>query len=225
MRKLRAVVIDDQEIIVNMLKDYLSIRNYEVLSYKKPAVCPIHDVKGNYGCTDYPCADIIITDFTMPGRNGLELLREQSACGCKLTRENKAVMSGYIDEESHKQIQQLGHAFFQKPIAFSRLSAWLDDCEKRVDLSRPLCSRRKETRHAYSYNVRCLVDRTNDILNGTTINISDGGMCLALAVPLMTRQTVHVDAAHALITCRTASVQWVSRNRDGSYLAGLSCLN
>lgn len=114
MRKLRAVLIDDQEIVVNVLKDYLSTRNYEVLSYTKPAVCPIHDVKVNYCCMDFPCADVIITDFKMPGRNGLELLREQSALGCRLLRENKAVMSGYIDDESHKQIQQLGHAFFKK---------------------------------------------------------------------------------------------------------------
>lgn len=58
-----------------------------------------------------------------------------------------------------------------------------------------------------------------------TINISNDGLCLALAVPLMTRQTIHIDAAHALIGCRTASVQWVSRNRDGLYLTGVSCLN
>jgi CheY-like chemotaxis protein len=225
MRKLRAVLIDDQEIVVNVLRDYLLTRNYEVLSYTNPAACPIHDVKGNYGCMDNPCADVIITDFKMPGMNGLELLREQSAYGCKLTKENKAVMSGYIDEESHEQIQHLGHAFFQKPIAFSRLAAWLDDCEKRVDLSRPLSSRRKETRHSHSYNVRCLIDRTSDILKGTTVNISDGGLCIALAVPLMTRQTVHIDGAQSLVGCRTAYVQWVSQNQDGLYLAGLSCLN
>jgi CheY-like chemotaxis protein len=188
-------------------------------------VCPIRDEREKNCSTDYPCADVIITDFKMPDMNGLELFREQSTRRCKLTRENKAVMSGYIDEESHKQIQQLGHAFFQKPIAFSRLSAWLGECEKRVDLSKPLCSRRKEVRHATYYKVRCLVDRTNEFLNGMTINISDGGLCLALSVPLMTRQTIHIDAAHALIACRTASVQWVRQNRNGLYLAGLSCLN
>jgi DNA-binding response OmpR family regulator len=104
MRKLRTVLIDDRKIIVNMLKDFLSIRNYDVLSFTRPVVCPIRDERGKNCSTDYPCADVIITDFKMPGMNGLELFREQSTHGCKLTRENKAIMSGYIDEESHKQI-------------------------------------------------------------------------------------------------------------------------
>jgi hypothetical protein len=74
------------------------------------------------------------------------------------------------------------------------------------------------------YEVLCLVDRTNELLNGMTINISDGGLCLKLAVPLMTRQTLHIETIHPIIACRTASVQWVSRNQDGSYLRGLTCL-
>ena len=225
MRKRRAVVIDDEEIIVHVLKDFLSTRSYEVLSYTRPVVCPMLDKKGNLCNTDYPCADVIITDFTLPGMNGLELLQEQLTHGCKLTRENKAVMSGYIDEEGHKQIKRLGYAFIGKPIEFSQLSAWLDECEKRVDLSEPLGSRRKEMRYATCYEVRCLVHRTKEILLGMTINISDGGLCLKLAAPLMARQTIHIETAHPIIACRTASVQWVSRNQDGSYLAGLSCLN
>jgi hypothetical protein len=159
----------------------------------------------------------------MPRMNGLELLQEQSRHGCKLTRENKAVMSGYLDEESHRKIKQLRYAFFQKPIDFSKVSAWLDECEKRVDLSQPLGSRRKESRHATHYEVRCLVDRTDETVDGMTVDISNSGLCLKLASPLMTSQTIHISTAHAIIACSTASVRWVSRNPDGSYLAGLSC--
>ncbi len=223
MRKRRAVVIDDEVIIVHLLKEFLSTRNYEVLSYTRPVVCPIRDEKGNLCNSDYPCADVVITDFRMPGMNGLELLQAQSTHGCKLTRENKAVMSGHIDQESYKQIKQLGYSFFRKPIEFSHLSSWLDECEKRVDLSEPLGSRRKVARHIAHYEVRCVVNRTNELLNGMTINISDGGLCIKLAVPLMADQTIDIDTTHPYIACRTASVQWVSRNQDGSYLAGLSC--
>jgi DNA-binding NtrC family response regulator len=223
MRKRRAVVIDDEEIIVNLFKDFFSTRQYEVLSYTRPVVCPIHDEKGNPCNTDYPCADVIITDFKMPRMNGLELLQEQSRHGCKLTRENKAVMSGYLDEESHRKIKQLRYAFFQKPIDFSKFSAWLGECEKRVDLSQPLGSRRKESRHATHYEVRCLVERTDETVDGMTVDISNSGLCLKLAIPLMTSQTIHISTAHAIIACSTASVRWVSRNPDGSYLAGLSC--
>jgi DNA-binding response OmpR family regulator len=222
MRKRRAVVIDDEKSIVDLFKVFFSTAGYEVLSYTTPIVCPIRDEK-NLCNTDYPCADVIITDYKMPGMNGLELLEEQSRHGCKLTRENKAVMSGYLDEESHRNVRQLGYAFFQKPIDFSNFSAWLEECEKRVDLFQPLGSRRKETRHATRYEVQCLVDRTDKTVDGIAVNISDSGLCLKLALPLMISHTIHISTAHAVIACRTASVQWVCRNPDGSYLAGLSC--
>ncbi len=223
MRKRRAVVIDDEEIIVNVFKDFFSTRNYAVLSYTMPVVCPLRDEKGNLCNTDYPCADVIITDFEMPHMNGLELLQEQSKHGCKLQRENKAVMSGHLDEESHRKIKQLRYAFFQKPIDFSKFSAWLDECEKRVDLSQPLGSRRKETRYAIYSEVRGLVDRTDETVEGITVDISDSGLCLKLAIPLMTGQIIHISTAQAIMACRIASVRWVSRSPDGSYLAGLLC--
>jgi DNA-binding response OmpR family regulator len=223
MRKRRAVVIDDEPIIVRLLKDFFSLREYEVLAYTEPVICPIQREEGDACDSDYPCADVMITDFNMPRMNGLQLLQEQSRKGCKLTIKNKAVMSGFIDEESRKKIQQLGCAFFQKPIDYSEFSAWLDECEKRVDLSQPLGSRRKETRHATYYEVRCLVDRTDEIVNGTTVNISNNGLCLKLATPLMIKQTVHIDTELPMIACRTASIQWVNRSQDGSYLAGLIC--
>ncbi len=223
MRKRRAVVIDDEEIIVDLFREFFSTRGYEVFSYVSPVICPIRDKKGNLCNTDYPCADVIITDFAMPHLNGLELLQEQARHGCKLKRENKAVMSGYLDKESHRRIKQLGYAFFQKPVEFSEISAWLDECEKRVALSQPLGTRRKERRHAIHYKVRCLVDRTEETLDGITLDISDSGLCVKFASPLMTSETIHISTPNAIISCSTASVRWVSRDSDGSFLMGLSC--
>jgi DNA-binding response OmpR family regulator len=223
MRKRRAVVIDDEEILVNLLKEFFSTRGYAVLPFTTPVVCPIRDEKGNFCKTDYPCADVIITDFKMPRTNGLELLLEQSRHGCKVKSGNKAVMSGYLDEESYRKIQQRGYAFFQKPIDFSKLSAWLDECEKRMDLSQPLSSSRKETRHLTRYNVQCLVDSTDETVDGMTVDISNSGFCLKLATPLIAGQVIHISTRPAVIACRTASVLWVNENPDGSYLAGFSC--
>lgn len=222
MRKRRAVVIDDERIIVDLLAEFFSTRGYEVLSYTAPVVCPLREAEGKPCDSEYPCADVIITDFKMPGMNGLDLLEEQFMQGCKVRGENKALTSGYLDGESHSGMKQRGYAFFQKPIDFSKLSAWLDECETRMDLSRPLGSRRKETRHATHYEVRCLVDRTEEIVNGITVDISTSGLRLKLATPVTTGQILHIGTEHVLDAFPAASVRWVRRNSDGFYQAGLS---
>jgi DNA-binding NtrC family response regulator len=225
MRKRRAVVVDDEEMIVQMLTIFFSARNYEVLSFTRAVVCPILDKNERPCGTGYPCADVLITDFSMPGKNGLEMLQEQAQHGCKLIRENKAVMSGFIDDGHYQQIKRLGYAFFQKPFDFSKFSAWLDECETRMNLSEPLGTRRKELRHAtHHYEVQCHMDLTNELVNGKVVNISNGGLCLKLDAPLMRERKIHIDTMHPSVSCRTASVRWVTRNQDGSYLTGLSCL-
>lgn len=223
MRKRRAVIIDDEESIIDLFKDFFSTRGYEVLAYTTPVVCPFPDENGNRCNTDYPCADVIITDFSMPGMNGYERLLEQSRRGCKLRKENKAVLSGYLDDESHLEIKQLGYAFFQKPIDWLKIVKWLEECEKGVDLSKPLVSRRKELRHITHYEVQCFLDSTDETVHGITEDISDSGLRLKLMVPVETNETIHISTQHAIIACATASVRWVSRNPDGSYMAGLSC--
>ena len=117
----------------------------------------------------------------------------------------------------------MGYALFQKPIDLPKFLAWLDECEKRVDLSQPLASRRKEKRHVIHYDVQCLFDSPDEIVNAITIDISNNGLCLKLMIPPRTNQTIHISTAHAIIACHAALVRWVRRNPDGSYLAGLSC--
>jgi hypothetical protein len=97
----------------------------------------------------------------------------------------------------------------------------LEECQERMDLSRPLGSRR-EIRYATHHGVQCLVG-TGTVLDGIIVNMSDNGFCLKLAAPLMINQTIHIITSQALIACRAASVRWVSSQPDGSYLAGLSC--
>jgi len=224
MRKRRVVLIGNEEIVVNLFKDFFLTRKYEVLSYTSPVVCPFPD-ENRYLCnTNYTCADIIVMGINMPGINGVELLQEQSRSGCKLKKENVAVLLRQSDEDSCRKINQLGYAFFQKPIDLPKFLAWVEECEKRMDLSQPLISRRKkETRHLTHYAVQCLFDSTRETVDAITVDISNSGLCLKLMVPPTINQKIRISTAHALVACYTASVRWVSRNPDGSYLAGLSC--
>jgi FixJ family two-component response regulator len=225
MRKRRAIVIDDEQMIVTLFRHFLSTRDYEVFSYTKPVECPIRDVKGSLQSTDCPCADVIITDYKMFPINGLDLLQRQADFGCPIPKENKAVMSGFIHQETLKQIHQSGYHFFSKPIDFSAFSGWLDQCDKRVDLSQPLGSRRKEVRHDTSYEIGCFLNSTTDMMTVTAVNISNNGLCLKLAFPLRSKQIVHFKTVPPLaVPCRTASVLWIHRAPDGSFRAGVVCI-
>ena len=138
MRKIRVIVIDDEDVILLMFKRWLSKKFYEVLTYKDPTVCPLYKKKTELCMKEFPCADIIFTDIKMPHMSGIEFLQYQSQRGCKLDIKNKAVISGYIDDESRKAIKTLGCSFFKKPLELSLISDWLHECEKRTDLSLPL---------------------------------------------------------------------------------------
>jgi len=113
--------------------------------------------------------------------------------------------------------------FLETPVDLPKLLAWLDECEKQVDLSQPLATRRKEKRHVTHYDVRCLFVSTSETVNAITVDISNYGFCLKLVVPPRANETIHISTTHAIIACHNALVRWVSKNPDGSYLAGLSC--
>ena len=135
MRKRRAIIFDDEPIILLVLKDFLVSRGYEVLLYDEPVECPLYN--GGDSCrSEAPCGDIVLTDYKMPRMNGIELLQAQARNGCKLTAKNKALMTGFMDERKAGEVRELGAAFFEKPLPFDVLGQWLDECEQRMDLDR-----------------------------------------------------------------------------------------
>jgi DNA-binding NtrC family response regulator len=136
MRKPRIIIFDDDVVILRLLKILLTDKNYEVLTFNKPLICPLDEKKTDNCIKENLCTDIFITDFEMPEINGSELLQKQSKRGCMVDIRNKAVISGNIDNEN--VIKKLGYVFFKKPLELSELSDWIDECEKRVDLSMPL---------------------------------------------------------------------------------------
>jgi CheY-like chemotaxis protein len=138
MRQKRIIVFDDDVIMLRTLDECLSSMGYEVLSFNEPIICPIYSGDSDNCTTEKLCADIILTDYNMPKMNGIELLQKQSQRGCKLDKRNKSIISGYIDEETNKEIQKLDYSLFDKPIELSELSYWLSECNKRIDLSIPL---------------------------------------------------------------------------------------
>ncbi len=224
MRKMRAVIIDDEPFIRNMLKDLFLLRGYEVLSYGDASMaCPLFGMEGERCSNDHPCSDVLVTDFNMPGLSGVDLLQHQQAKGCKVDMRNKAVISGYIDDVSRRTVAELGSAFFRKPFTMHALSEWLAACEQRIDLARPLTPRRREERFESYRELTIRIAHSNQVVSGVAVNISQSGLCLKVPALLRNSDILHFSEC-SFSSCTRASVRWVRPIGNDSYIAGVQCL-
>lgn len=223
MRKRRAIIFDDEPVVLDVFKLFFELRGYEVLTFREPVTCVVYGDEADCPRPS-PCADIIITDFRMPKMNGLDMLRAQAAHGCKLTNKNKALISGYIGDDQRGMVEELGAAFFSKPVDFDELIAWVESCEPRMDLSQPVAIKRREPRHACSLEVLFGTRRDHDILRGTTVNMSTAGACLRTKHHLEPLQEVIIQT-NPPHPPQQAAVRWVKNSGSGSYLVGMNFLS
>lgn len=137
MRKPRIMLFDDDTVLLEVLSYYFSARNFEVQTFRKPVFCPF--AQKSRVCLN-PCADIIITDFQMPGINGVEFLAYQTQRSSPINIRNKALMSGTLPDNCLDKMKGLADTFFQKPVHMQKLNDWTKKCISRNDLSQPLGS-------------------------------------------------------------------------------------
>ena len=218
IRRPRAIIFDDEVVVLDVLKAFLTSRNYEVVSFPEPRICPLYEWYAEACSEVVACADILITDFQMPQMNGVELLTRQSQRGCRVASRNKAVMSGRLDLERQKEIETLGAACFFKPLNLSKLSTWLDECEKTYALSGPLAviEKRKLGRHPYHGMVEfCLNGNESGVSHGLGINISESGMCLYIWGDLCTGQVITIKS-RLPVNARRGTILWI-KNLHGSF--------
>jgi CheY-like chemotaxis protein len=140
MRKPRAIVCDDDDVVLVVFRHILEAAGYEVLTSDTPVACAFYREHGD-GCPQHNrCTDILVTDNAMPGMTGLELLEMQHRGGCKLTSKNKALITGSEDTALKERAAVLGSRLLPKPVPVATFLAWLQECERRFDLSEPLAS-------------------------------------------------------------------------------------
>lgn len=219
MRRPRVIIFDDEPIILDVFRMFFEARDYEVMTFKEPLVCPIYG-SGRECHRLSPCGDIIISDYRMPRMNGADLLREQQLLGCRVTQLNKALISGDAPAADVQSIVELGMSFFQKPVDFRELGLWVDGCERRMDLTVPLAVKRREARLTCGFEVRYGVTGNDLARKATALNMSASGLCIRTDSPLEQQQNV-VLMTSATRTPQPASVRWVRESGPKTYLVGL----
>jgi CheY-like chemotaxis protein len=222
MRKRHAILFDDEPVVLLVLKEFFERRGYEVLAFPEPVLCPVYGEGAS--CSNIaPCGDIMLVDYKMPRMNGIELLQTQARRGCRLTAKNKALLTGYMDDGKMAHLQELGAAFFEKPVLFDELGKWVDECEARMDLTVPLGYPRKEDRRDYSSEISYAVPASGDeICHGAIVNLSSSGLCIRVRYPLMREQPISIKTPLP-ISSPVVYVRWLREAEDGGYLAGLQC--
>lgn len=136
MRKIRSVLLEDNEFLRSLMSTVLESRGYEVFTFATPAICPLQ-IKPDCSCAAHSrCADIILSDLEMPSVSGIEFIKNQKAKHCKTPY--IAMMSGNWSAKDVTTAQELGCKVFNKPFNMPEIEEWLNAVEKNIDLDREL---------------------------------------------------------------------------------------
>jgi DNA-binding response OmpR family regulator len=129
MRK-RAVIFDDNEFIRFHLWRFFDRRGYEVFTFPTPDLCPLHVSQACPCPAGTSCADLVISDVSMVGMNGIDYIEKLLEKGCK--QRHFAIMSGAFSEADLARGAKMGCALFTKPLEMDVLKTWVEAVEQSV---------------------------------------------------------------------------------------------
>lgn len=114
------MVVDDEQELSTLFKDYLSTHGYDVVSFTNPILALEHFKSNSNGIS------LIITDLRMPGLNGIEFANKVRELNDNVKIflitafdiQDLVDKPGYLDSKIEKVIQ--------KPIKLNQLRAIID---------------------------------------------------------------------------------------------------
>ena len=132
----RVLIFDDQEGTRQLLWSLFDRRGYEVFTFPHPAMCPLSNEKECPCLEEQACSDIILSDLSMPYKDGMTFLEEQIKKDCKC--KHIALMSTDFNDNTELKANLLGIKTFKKPFNLEELTNWLDQVENDIDPKRKL---------------------------------------------------------------------------------------
>jgi DNA-binding response OmpR family regulator len=126
----RAVIFDDNEFLRSYLWQFFDRRGYEVFTFPEPDLCPLHVVRQCPCPEGTCCADLIISDVNMLGKNGLDYIEKLLKKGCK--QRHFALISGAFSDADMVRAAQMGCALFSKPLEMDVLKTWVEAVEQSI---------------------------------------------------------------------------------------------
>jgi len=104
---VQLVLVDDEEMVLETLRSFLELEtDYNIHGFTDPAAAMAYGAENSI--------DLVVSDFLMPGTNGIELLRE---FGNSNPQAPRVLLTGYADKASAiKAINEVGlFQYLEKP--------------------------------------------------------------------------------------------------------------
>lgn len=127
-RVMNAMILDDDPLVRSLVGNVFCRMGYRVMSYSNPVECPLFTAKGCPCNISVPCPDVILSDYDMPGVNGVEffetIVRFGCKCSCLALMSGSTIPKNYLERAVKLQLKLIA-----KPFHADQIKSWLDEIE------------------------------------------------------------------------------------------------
>lgn len=129
---MRVYLFEEDPSLLELLVLYLKSKGHQVQGFLGGYTCSLYLMEECVCPADTPCAEAVIVNAKIPNQESFQILVDQARKGCKLPRQNKAVMSACFSEAQEQAIRDQGFSVIKKPFRLAAIDAWLATCSARL---------------------------------------------------------------------------------------------